>query len=379
MRGRRRQEVWTADTVAYDGQLWPSEQAAAWQSAFDPNSEERPGFCRVTQYTIARTYTRFLAFCAEFEIDPDIAPASAKAFAEYLEKKGLKLVSIASQLHDLRKVASVIFPWEDMLWLYRAAELIAKAGEGQPKRKIRVLRSVTPEHIFRRSTEIMDILRELDLHTILWKDAQMYRDAFFIALGMLIPERRRVLAAISVSDISGGGTIVFDASSMKTRRTSIREIPPSFQKYVDEWLKIRKKYSPDHHGLWISKGGGHISSSGLYASMRTFTLKEFGVALSPHRLRDLAATFCVESLADLGQSTRHVLGHKYSDITDNYTETAKQIEASRRLAKAIDNVAVDYGRTFTSGIRPGNRSSSGTKDSEELLRTHSSLTAVEAP
>lgn len=172
---------------------------------------------------------------------------------------------------------------------------------------------------------------------------------------MLIAERRRVLAAMTIDDMMAADGFVVSADLMKTNRSSYRHNPPEFLPFIQEWLNLRQHYAADHNRLWIGKGGRPLSSDGIYAAMRSFTEREIGTALTPHRLPDLAATFSVEASPHLARHVRHILGHRHSSTTGEYPETAKQIEASRRLAEAMENVGPIIDSTLRS-IRRSNGS-----------------------
>src|SRR3546814_15725608 len=77
----------------------------------------------------------------------------------------------------------------------------------------------------------------------------------------------------------------------------------------------------------------------MYAAMRKLTREKLGVAVSPHRFRDAAATYFVQEMPELATLARVVLNHASESMTRNYRTTAKQLTASRRVAKHIESDA----------------------------------------
>src|SRR3546814_2043733 len=74
----------------------------------------------------------------------------------------------------------------------------------------------------------------------------------------------------------------------------------------------------------------------MYAAMRKLTREKLGVAVSPHRFRDAAATYFVQEMPELATLARVVLNHASESMTRNYRTTAKQLTASRRVAKHLE-------------------------------------------
>jgi len=171
-----------------------------------------------------------------------------------------------------------------------------------------------------------------------WPATQLFRDGLFLLLGLMCPERRRALESLRVSQVDlAGRRIVFDARQIKTSEARERELPPELAMAIEVWLeKWRGRYAPTHDGLWIATGGKPVGSGTLYAAMRTLTQDRLGVGLSPHRLRDLAATFVVETAPERAALASAMLAHKSMSMTQKYTLTASQIEASRMGHALLD-------------------------------------------
>src|SRR3546814_949626 len=85
----------------------------------------------------------------------------------------------------------------------------------------------------------------------------------------------------------------------------------------------------------------------MYAAMRKLTREKLGVAVSPHRFRDAAATYFVQEMPELATLDRVVLNHASESMTRNYRTTAKQLTAYRR----VDNHLEYAERELVRGVR----------------------------
>jgi hypothetical protein len=74
----------------------------------------------------------------------------------------------------------------------------------------------------------------------------------------------------------------------------------------------------------------------MYAAMRKLTREKLGVAVTPHRFRDAAATYFVQEMPELATLARVVLNHASESMTRHYRTTARQLTASRRVAQRLD-------------------------------------------
>jgi integrase len=130
---------------------------------------------------------------------------------------------------------------------------------------------------------------------------------------------------------------------MKTGEASQRTIPKvvaeATRVWRDHYRAAHVDADNDHQGFWIAKGSGAVRPTTMAAAMRTATKARLGVAVSPpHRLRDASATFVVEGMPEHAPLASTLLRHRSEAMTREYTETAAQIDASRRLADHLADV-----------------------------------------
>src|SRR3546814_6320560 len=115
-------------------------------------------------------------------------------------------------------------------------------------------------------------------------------------------------------------------------------MPETVRAVISVWIdNYRALYASEHDYLFIARNGGPVRPGTMYAAMRKLTREKLGVAVSPHRFRDAAATYFVQEMPELATLARVVLNHASESMTRNYRKTAKQLTASRRVAKHLED------------------------------------------
>jgi integrase len=108
--------------------------------------------------------------------------------------------------------------------------------------------------------------------------------------------------------------------------------------WLEEWRPVMR---PSHDGIWIAKSGKPACGETLYAAMRKLTTTApWGYPISPHRLRDAAATFLTRHSPETAEMASTLLGHKSSASTLHYIEEAGQVSASRRATTLLEEAKV---------------------------------------
>jgi integrase len=72
----------------------------------------------------------------------------------------------------------------------------------------------------------------------------------------------------------------------------------------------------------------------MAAAMRAATTERLGHAVSPHRLRDAAATYVFEEMPEQSALASVILRHCNPDITREYTRRAEQLQAFKGVQSA---------------------------------------------
>lgn len=330
--------VTSSALVAKDCATWSSRDQQRWKELFDPemNWGDTP-WVRAVQYQIAGVYTRYLASARAVAavVGQGITSGGLKAFIKDCELRGCCPRTIAGYTWDLTKLSAKLWPSRNRDWLFKTCTALDRVARRTAKRKLG--RIADSAEIRMMAERLLAKARDLGPKGG-WEAILLYRDGLFALLGAYDPERRRALATIRLDQIDFDECVIrFDAEQIKTGEPSIRHLPPNLVEDLKEWIDVWRRQANAKHGmLWVKKGGGPVGDAALAVAFGNATERELGIRLSPHRLRDGAATLIVEDSPNSVPIARHVLGHKSEHMIQEYTETANQIEAGRQYGAAID-------------------------------------------
>jgi hypothetical protein len=176
------------------------------------------------------------------------------------------------------------------------------------------------------------------------------RDGVIIAFLALRPLRLKNLAGLRLGvhlrrQESGIWRIQVPGSETKNRETIDWVVPEDLALFLESYLAtdrpalLARRNGPggeaeDH--LWISEDGLPLSYCNIAARVREHTKRAFGVAISPHRFRDAAATTATiefptnlrTALALLADRDPHTIQHHY--------DQANSLVASQKANASVD-------------------------------------------
>jgi integrase len=328
--------VYETELLRRDCETWPADQAQRWMRAFDPALVGKPLWVRQTQYQNAGVYTRYLDCMRRCGLSDRLHALGVRQFVVEGEKGGLVPRTIAGYVQALLKVGRIVGePGDDHAWLHSAAMNIDKAASRTKKRKHGFIPPAEEILLFALDT----VAQAKRRGPATWTDIQLYRDGLFLAFGILVPERRRALTSLKRADFDATGRHAkFDKETMKTKVGRDWVVDAAVAALMAEWLEEwRPVTRPSHDGIWIAKSGKPACGETLYAAMRKLTATApWGYSISPHRLRDSAATFLTRHSPETAGLASAILGHRSSATTLHYTEEAGQVSASRRAAALLE-------------------------------------------
>jgi integrase/recombinase XerD len=173
-------------------------------------------------------------------------------------------------------------------------------------------------------------------------DAIRYRDGLMIALLAQVPLRHKNFAALEIGrDLikeRDDWFIVIPPEETKTKAYLDFQLPESLRNQFSTYLnRIRPRMLRQQgcKSLWVSPKGGALSYSAVGPVVTRHTSERLGIRITPHDVRDAAATTWAIAAPEHVGISRDLLAHTDLRTTTKYYNRAKGIEASRAHGQLI--------------------------------------------
>lgn len=332
---------WSRQRVVDECAAWPDpDERARWIELFADEHAKRP-WVRETAYQNAGVYTRYHILTGETEVTPH----GLRVFIKLCERGAYKgrctPRTIAGYVAAIYKTLRLLHPDRDYLALAKIAYVMLKVADRTPKQRTAAVADAVDLERFAR--DMIERARKI------WRDervrgAMLFRTGLYILMGLYMPERLRAFTSLAINQVNfDTRRIVFRPDQTKNKRESEREIPEGLVPLMREWLEMRASFQPDHDFFWISlKTGRAAASATLYAALRgeTSDPHDFRAPVTPHPLRNAAATFIVRYAPEKAPLVSTILTQRSPELAREYTNGAGMIEASREAARVIMNSGV---------------------------------------
>jgi integrase len=173
-------------------------------------------------------------------------------------------------------------------------------------------------------------------------DAVRYRDGLMIALVAFIPIRRKNLAALEIGRHlvrdGDGWFVVVSGEEIKNRKTIDYPVPELLEPYLATYLNIVRPQMLPHStcaALWLNSKGGALAYPAIGDIFGRHSTSRLGFRVTPHDVRDAAATTWAIAMPDQIGVARDLLAHSDLRTTTRYYNRARGIEASRTHSQLI--------------------------------------------
>ncbi|MFB9150961.1 tyrosine-type recombinase/integrase [Roseovarius ramblicola] len=173
------------------------------------------------------------------------------------------------------------------------------------------------------------------------------RNGTIIAFLALIPIRRRALTSLRLGEsvvIDGDDLlIVMRPDLTKTKSHWETLVPTSIAPLLVRYIQLTRpalmiQGGHDHNYLWVTNRGAPISDTSMGTLIRNQTRKLFGVPISPHLFRDIAATTMARASPEAVGNIRSLLDHRGHETAEKYYNHATALEIGRNHAQLIDSI-----------------------------------------
>jgi integrase/recombinase XerD len=327
---------------------WPEIDRRMWAAAVendDPFADGPGG--RLAESTLHKYWMgwrRFLGFLTITDADAlekkpfdRLTRARVRQFVEHLRKTN-KPHSVAIQMDSLYGAARMLMPNNDWAWLRDIkTRLYSAAPRGDRVRPV-----ITSVQLVDLGMALLEKSKKSADKPLSMVDAVLYRDGLMLALLAQIPLRPKNAAALEIGrDVIKDGdkwSIVIPPEDTKTGTHLDFEIPEDLHDEFSTYLRLirpRMLRPPRCKAFWVSPKGGPLSYSAFWPVFARHSSARLGFRVTPHDVRDAAATLWAIAAPDRVGISRDLLAHADLRTTGKHYNRARGIEASRVHNKLI--------------------------------------------
>jgi integrase/recombinase XerD len=327
---------------------WPEIDRRTWNAAIENDDpfDDGPG-ARLAKRTLHKYWMgwrRFLGFLTITEPDAlekkpfeRLTRERVRGFVEHLRETNTPH-SVAIQMDSLYGAAQTLMPDKQWTWLRNIKmRLYSAAPRGTTARPV-----ITSVQLVDLGTTLMEESEIPADQPIRMADAVRYRDGLIIALWAHVPLRHKNFADIEIGrnliKEEDSWVIVIPPEETKTKTYIDFQIPASLRDPFSAYLKrVRPRMlrQPGCKSLWVSPKGGPLSYSAMGPVVTRHTTERLGIRITPHDVRDAAATMWAIAAPEHVGISRDLLAHADLRTTTKYYNRAKGIEASRAHGRVI--------------------------------------------
>jgi len=327
---------------------WPPADRLLWERAMGSDDPFADGagarLAKASQHVYLSAWRRFLGFLAIHEPTAlEVAPIErltierVRPFAAHLAETNTPR-SVAIQVDALYKAARVMMPERDWTWLktvkarlYRAAPASAPTGP-----------VVTSLQLLDLGLQLMDESKPTPGTPISKDHAARYRDGLMIALLAFIQPRRKNLAALEIGRHlvreDNRWFVIIPREETKTGTPNEYRVPELLESYLGIYLDIVRPQMlrrPACAALWLNSKGCPLAYAAIGDIISRHSMSRLGLRITPHDVRDAAATTWAIFAPDQIGVARDLLAHSDLRTTTKYYNRARGIEASRAYRQVI--------------------------------------------
>lgn len=330
---------------------WPDVDRRAWTALFvEGDVIEGRGagahWAEATRRTNRAGYGRWLGWlAAQAALVPGCTPAD-RATPERVDAYARELIATVaprtaeSLLRTLKVVLKAMAPERDWRWLMAMTNrLKAWATPVDASRPP----ALSLSQMFHGTLRALDRLADAAVEHR--RAALDYRDTLLVGVLISAPVRRRNLGMIHIGDhlrrVGSAWRLEFAASETKTGQPVRLVLHADLGRAIGHFIEAVRPTLPGANEtdvLWLTATGGGMAQHTIYEVVRRVTTRLFGVPINPHRFRTLAATTLAESGAGDARRAPALLGHRDPSVTETHYIRANQIEASRKIAEALQRI-----------------------------------------
>lgn len=333
---------------------WPAPDRRAWSLAFqggDWLDGAGPGghLSEKTREGYESAYGHWLAWLFDVALlDPNEPPGVRAtlerlyAYASWMRPR-VAANTVRMRIERLRAVLDLIDPRFDRALFARVLDRLPQHPSRDKRRQLR-----DPVELIAVGEALMSKSEAGGFGPSRY-NAVGFRDGLMIGFAAWRPLRRRNLAGlrlgVHIAVEADPIRIVISAEETKQgapiNMTWPVELVPVLKRYLSHWRPILLGDKPDAGHLWLSRRGGRLSPHTVACNFRRHTEDALGVAISPHRFRDAAATMMSIRNPENVRASAAVLGHRSYKTTQKHYILAQQLDAISTLQSQVEMLRGD--------------------------------------
>jgi len=300
-----------------------------------------------TRMSLIRPYGYLLDFCRQNGLfDPNaeagahVIPKIINAFVRELHHR-VGSVTRASYLGKIRRIATILAPRRDLAWLSEIETDLHYEARPRPKHH----RIVSSDRLLALGLELIRRGETISHLTDLAR-ARLVRDGLMIALLAVCPIRLRNFAELCIGRqmrrIGENWWIILEADETKSGRPDERPVPEIVTAHIDHWLeRWHPLFLEPGDAFWPSTKGGPLAYTYVGQIITETTLRELGVAVSPHLFRDCAVHTVAIAAGDRMGVASGLLQHTDQRTTEKHYNKGASLGAVRRYQQILDKLMSD--------------------------------------
>ncbi|MGO8842983.1 MAG: site-specific integrase [Methyloceanibacter sp.] len=331
---------------------WPTADREAWERACQTGQRLKPGGTAArmkpsTRTSLLRAYGYLLDFCRRnglldqnAEAGAQVTPKTMDAFIDDLHDR-VGSVTRASYIGKIRRIATILAPGRNLAWLGEVEADLRYEARPRPKYHRIVLS-------YRLLALGLELIRrgETSGHLTDLARARLVRDGLMIALLALCPIRLRNFAELRIGRqmrrVGETWWIILEAAETKSGRHDERPVPGILTAHIDHWLECwHPLFLEPGDAFWPSTKGGLLAYTYVGQIITETTLRELGVAVSPHLFRDCAVYTVATVAGDRMGIAAGLLQHTDPRTTEKYYNKGASLGAVRRYQQILDQLMSD--------------------------------------
>lgn len=326
-------------------EAWPLHWQARWHAAVaptsDPFGQDGAGahWAPDTMKEMRKRLGQFLGFLRRTNrLDPTLPPArylTEPYLRPYLEELEGRVASAtrAGYFRDLMIGIEALDQDADtglIRMVVRRLERSAKPSRDKRAQHVPALRIYEAGLARMNRVETAEFEKE-DVRAL------RYGDGLAMVIAACTLDRRRNLVGIRIGEnlrrVGDVYRVCFSGEETKGGHPHAADLPAALTPHVDHYIRRHraKLLGPnDHPELFISAYRGPMSRQTFYCRFIAATEQELGIAIPPHRVRDIAVTEIAEKRPELIGIAPALLHHRKTRVTQEHYNLADQISASRQ-------------------------------------------------